>query len=87
MSTLILAAILRIRSRFHFSPMCCRNFVASDKMFALFNNNMYDRDRQSSSDASVDDNNLIKDINFDDLKIRSQFHSNIGKFFLNFMHY
>ena len=33
-------AIVRIENRFHFSLSCSRNFVATEKIFSLFNDSM-----------------------------------------------
>lgn len=49
LSTGLLSAIIRIKTRLHFSGNCCKNFTVTDRMLSLFNDSMYTEVEASSS--------------------------------------
>lgn len=55
MSMDMLVALIRIKIHCRVKKMCCINFKPTKEMLNLFNNSMYDYDRQTETVASVDD--------------------------------
>lgn len=49
LSTSVLAAIIRVKTRLHFSGNCCKHFKVTEKMLSLFNDSMYGSEGASTS--------------------------------------
>lgn len=53
LSTELLSAIIRVRSKLHFRETCCEDFVVTKKMLSLFNNSMYESSDGASTSSSA----------------------------------
>ncbi|KAK3896263.1 hypothetical protein Pcinc_000007 [Petrolisthes cinctipes] len=49
LSTVVLSAIIRIKTSLHFSGNCCKDFAVTKRMLSLFNDSMYGASAASSS--------------------------------------